>query len=134
MVRGASKLLLSCCCHAQVLVGCQTTADPFHDPGLVLLQILRERWGFEGFVASDCGAVDSVSVLHHFAKYALCNQGGGTLARCGSSEPTAAVILSALSRQCCTWGAKTTVQAHAQETCCSPLNALPLQVRVMQCS
>ena len=33
--------------------------------------MLRERWGFKGFVASDCGAVEAVHWPHGFSKYAL---------------------------------------------------------------
>lgn len=34
-----------------------------------LLQgLLRDKWGFNGFVVSDCGAVSDILWPHHFTK------------------------------------------------------------------
>lgn len=32
---------------------------------LILDQILRQQWGFEGFVVSDCGAIENIFEYHH---------------------------------------------------------------------
>lgn len=34
----------------------------------LLEDILRQEWGFEGFVVSDCGAVNDIFANHHYAK------------------------------------------------------------------
>ena len=34
----------------------------------LLAQTLRREWGFDGFVTSDCGAVDDITRGHHFTK------------------------------------------------------------------
>lgn len=33
----------------------------------LLTNILRQQWKFDGFVVSDCGAVENVYKTHHFA-------------------------------------------------------------------
>jgi beta-glucosidase-like glycosyl hydrolase len=34
----------------------------------LLQDLLRDDWGFEGFVVGDCGAVDAIANGHHWAK------------------------------------------------------------------
>ncbi len=41
--------------------GIPTTANPF-----LLTELLRGRWGFRGYVASDCDAVGDICRTHHF--------------------------------------------------------------------
>ena len=41
--------------------GIPTTASPF-----LLTQLLRDKWGFRGYVVTDCGAVDDVYKEHKF--------------------------------------------------------------------
>jgi beta-glucosidase len=41
--------------------GIPTTASPF-----LLTELLRDRWGFRGYVVTDCGAVDDVYRGHQF--------------------------------------------------------------------
>ena len=36
------------------------------------MQVLRKRWGFSGFVASDCGAVEAIHLQHGYTKCARC--------------------------------------------------------------
>ncbi|HET9131238.1 MAG TPA: glycoside hydrolase family 3 N-terminal domain-containing protein, partial [Terriglobia bacterium] len=35
---------------------------------LLLDQILRQRWGFQGYVVSDCGAIRDIYAGHHYAR------------------------------------------------------------------
>jgi beta-glucosidase len=34
---------------------------------LLLTDILREQWGFDGYIVSDCGAINDIHAHHHFA-------------------------------------------------------------------
>ncbi|NOY78863.1 MAG: glucan 1,4-alpha-glucosidase [Calditrichaeota bacterium] len=43
--------------------GVPCCANPF-----LLKEILREEWGFSGYVVSDCGAIDDIYRNHHYAK------------------------------------------------------------------
>ena len=43
--------------------GIPCTADP-----ALLTRLLRERWGFRGYVTSDCGAIADITSNHHFTK------------------------------------------------------------------
>lgn len=47
------------------LWGVPCIADP-----MLLTQVLRERWGFKGYVVSDCDAVANVYRTHHFVETA----------------------------------------------------------------
>eukprot|EP00966_Prymnesium_polylepis_P024480 563784-Prymnesium_polylepis.1 len=33
----------------------------------LLTDVLRGEWGFDGYVTSDCGAINDIQVNHHFA-------------------------------------------------------------------
>lgn len=35
---------------------------------LLLTDILRQQWGFTGYIVSDCGAINDIYANHHFAK------------------------------------------------------------------
>ncbi len=50
-------------CAYNRLYGEPCCSDPF-----LLSDILRKRWGFNGFVATDCGAVYDMYISHHTAK------------------------------------------------------------------
>jgi beta-glucosidase len=43
------------------LNGIPTTASPF-----LLTELLRDKWGFRGYVVTDCGAIDDVTHGHQF--------------------------------------------------------------------
>ncbi len=45
------------------LDGIPACASPF-----LLQQTLRDRWGFTGYVVSDCGAISDIFATHHYAK------------------------------------------------------------------
>ncbi len=45
--------------------GLPASANPF-----LLQTILREKWGFQGYVVSDCGAISDIYAGHHFVKTA----------------------------------------------------------------
>jgi beta-glucosidase len=34
---------------------------------LLLTDLLRQQWGFDGYIVSDCGAIHDISANHHFA-------------------------------------------------------------------
>ncbi len=50
-------------CAYNRLYGEPCCSDPF-----LLTEILRKKWGFNGFVATDCGAVWDMFMYHHTAK------------------------------------------------------------------
>ena len=54
----------------------------------LLFDVLRAEWGFEGYVVSDCGAINDIYANHHYASSAAqaCAMGinGGTDLNCGS--------------------------------------------------
>ncbi|MBK7557819.1 MAG: glycoside hydrolase family 3 C-terminal domain-containing protein [Chitinophagaceae bacterium] len=50
-------------CAYNRLYGEPCCSDPF-----LLTEILRKQWGFNGFVATDCGAVYDMFISHHTAK------------------------------------------------------------------
>ena len=54
----------------------------------LLFDVLRSEWGFEGYVVSDCGAINDIYANHHYASSAAeaCAMGinGGTDLNCGS--------------------------------------------------
>ena len=50
-------------CAYNRLYGEPCCSDPF-----LLTEILRKKWGFKGFVATDCGAVWDMFMYHHTAK------------------------------------------------------------------
>jgi beta-glucosidase len=47
------------------LNGFPNSANPY-----LLEEVLRKRWGFPGYVVSDCGAIDDILNGHHFTKTA----------------------------------------------------------------
>ena len=54
----------------------------------LLFDVLRSEWGFEGYVVSDCGAINDIYANHHYASSVsqACAMGinGGTDLNCGS--------------------------------------------------
>lgn len=50
-------------CAYNRLYGEPCCSDPF-----LLTEILRKKWGFQGFVATDCGAVYDMYMFHHTAR------------------------------------------------------------------
>jgi beta-D-xylosidase 4 len=57
-------------------------ASPF-----LLSEVLREEWGFDGYVVSDCGAIDCIQNTHHYTQNASQTIGvaigAGTDLECG---------------------------------------------------
>jgi beta-glucosidase len=66
--------------------GIPTTANPF-----LLTELLRNRWGFRGFVVSDCDAVGDITRTHHFvptfAEASALAVNAGCDINCGSTLP-----------------------------------------------
>lgn len=66
--------------------GIPTTANPF-----LLTDLLRDRWGFRGYVVSDCDAVGDITRTHHFvptyAQAAALALNAGCDINCGSTLP-----------------------------------------------
>jgi beta-glucosidase len=66
--------------------GIPTTANPF-----LLTELLRERWGFRGYVVSDCDAVGDITRTHHFvptyAEAAALAVNAGCDINCGGTLP-----------------------------------------------
>jgi beta-glucosidase-like glycosyl hydrolase len=50
-------------CAYNAVNGVPACADAFH-----MQTIARERWGFEGFVVSDCGAVGGIMHEHNYTR------------------------------------------------------------------
>src|SRR6185436_15397556 len=48
----------------------RTNGEPCCGNTHLLGDILRGEWGFDGYVVSDCGAIDDISQRHHFVKTA----------------------------------------------------------------
>jgi beta-glucosidase len=66
--------------------GIPTTANPF-----LLTELLRNRWGFRGYVVSDCDAVGDIMRTHHFvptyAQAAALAVNAGCDVNCGGTLP-----------------------------------------------
>ncbi len=66
--------------------GIPTTANPF-----LLTELLRNRWGFRGYVVSDCDAVGDITHTHHFvptdAEAAALAVNAGCDINCGNTLP-----------------------------------------------
>lgn len=66
--------------------GIPTTASPF-----LLTELLRNRWGFRGYVVSDCDAVGDIMRTHHFvptyAEAAALAVNAGCDINCGNTLP-----------------------------------------------
>ncbi len=66
--------------------GIPTTANPF-----LLTELLRNRWGFRGYVVSDCDAVGDITRTHHFvptyAEAAALAVNAGCDINCGNTLP-----------------------------------------------
>ena len=56
--------------HAQSVMGAYSSVDgvPANASDLLLKQNLRDKWGFDGYVVSDCGAIGDIYSGHHYAK------------------------------------------------------------------
>ena len=48
----------------------RTNGEPCCANTHLLNDILRDEWGFKGYVVSDCGAIDDIYQRHHFVKTA----------------------------------------------------------------
>jgi len=83
-VRGARAASIMCAYNAVNEV--PACADPFH-----LKTIARERWGFDGFVVSDCGAIGGIMHEHNYTR---------TVEDTVAAAMHAGVDLNCQSRQC----------------------------------
>ncbi|MDQ2800390.1 MAG: glycoside hydrolase family 3 C-terminal domain-containing protein, partial [Armatimonadota bacterium] len=56
--------------HAQSIMGAYSSLDGIPDNAspLLLQENLRQKWGFDGYVVSDCGAIGDIAYGHHYAK------------------------------------------------------------------
>ena len=56
--------------HVQSVMGAYSSlyGVPANASDLLLKQNLRDKWGFDGFVVSDCGAIGDIYYNHHYAK------------------------------------------------------------------
>ena len=56
--------------HVQSVMGAYSSlyGVPANASDLLLKQNLRDKWGFDGYVVSDCGAVGDIFYNHHYAK------------------------------------------------------------------
>ena len=56
--------------HAQSVMGAYSSlyGVPANASDLLLKQNLRDKWGFDGYVVSDCGAIGDIFYNHHYAK------------------------------------------------------------------
>jgi len=56
--------------HAQSVMGAYSSlyGVPANANDLLLKQNLRDKWGFDGYVVSDCGAIGDIFSNHHYAK------------------------------------------------------------------
>ena len=52
----------------------RTNGEPCCANKHLLDDILRGEWGFNGYVVSDCGAIDDIYLRHHFVKTAKRHQ------------------------------------------------------------
>lgn len=76
------------------LNGVPACASPF-----LLQQTLRERWGFTGYVVSDCGAISDIFNSHHYAKDAAEAAADAVHAGCDlACDGAYAALYSAVSR------------------------------------
>ncbi len=46
----------------------RTNGEPCCASKVLMMDILREQWGFEGYYVSDCGAITDISEHHHYAE------------------------------------------------------------------
>src|SRR5437899_3511066 len=44
----------------------RTNTEPCCANKRLMTEILRKEWGFDGYVVSDCGAIDDIYLRHHF--------------------------------------------------------------------
>ena len=58
--------------HAQSVMGAYNSIDgvPANASTMLLKDILRGKWGFDGYVVSDCGAITDIYQGHHYVKTA----------------------------------------------------------------
>jgi beta-glucosidase len=73
-------------CSYNEMNGIPTTANPF-----LLTELLRNRWGFRGYVVSDCDAVGDITRTHHFvptfAEASALAVNAGCDINCGNTLP-----------------------------------------------